>query len=192
VEAFSDDPVGTAIDSTKPWHNPSGAIYDAAIQTKNDVVSLGSGSGDKAAAQRLLGLAGTLLGAGIQGVVSGTKGALKVPGRVQSRINLRNGSRAEGAGWNHLVHRHFNPGKNASQFTVSQPELRKLLQSKQVVGTPVSGTLHSADGIRYVREVNVGSPIGLDKYSGFQPTSTMTVLTDKFGNLVTATPGVIK
>ena len=33
--------------------------------------------------------------------------------------------------------------------------------------------------------------IGIDKFSG-QPTSIMTVLTDKFGNLVTATPGVIK
>lgn len=31
----------------------------------------------------------------------------------------------------------------------------------------------------------------IDKFSG-QPTSTMTVLTDRFGNLITTTPGVIK
>lgn len=36
---------------------------------------------------------------------------------------------------------------------------------------------------------NIG--IGIDKFSG-SPTNIMTVLTDKHGNLVTATPGVIK
>jgi hypothetical protein len=50
----------------------------------------------------------------------------------------------------------------------------------------------SADGIRYVREINVGKNIGLDKFNNMKPTSIMTVLTDEFGNLITATPGVIK
>jgi hypothetical protein len=116
----------------------------------------------------------------------------KVPGRVQSRINLRNGSVSEGAGWNHLVDRHYNPSKKASQFTISQEELRALLQSRQVVDTPVTRTLASADGVRYVREVKLAKSVGLDKFSGMQPTSVMTVLTDGFGNLVTATPGFIK
>jgi hypothetical protein len=35
-------------------------------------------------------------------------------------------------------------------------------------------------------------PIGIDKFSNFQPTSTFTILTDKFDNLVTATPGKMK
>ena len=43
-----------------------------------------------------------------------------------------------------------------------------------------------------MREINVGSPIGNDKFSNFQPTSIMTVMSDRFGNLVSATPGVIK
>lgn len=42
---------------------------------------------------------------------------------------------------------------------------------------------------RYVREVTLDFNIGIDKFSG---SPTMTVLTDKHGNLVTATPGVIK
>ncbi len=33
-------------------------------------------------------------------------------------------------------------------------------------------------------------PIGIDKFSN-KPTNTMTILTDKHGNLVTDTPGVI-
>jgi filamentous hemagglutinin len=55
----------------------------------------------------------------------------------------------------------------------------------------VVGTLASRDGVRYVREVNVGEYIGVDKFSNWRPTRVMTVLTDSSGNLVTATPGRI-
>ena len=109
-----------------------------------------------------------------------------VPGRVKTRINLKK------TGWQHILDRHFNPKKNASQFTISPNELKSLLQSKNVVNTPITKTLQSADGTRYAREVNVGKNIGLDKFSDMQPTSTMTVLSDRYGNIVTATPGVIK
>ncbi|WP_276918296.1 hypothetical protein [Aneurinibacillus aneurinilyticus] len=132
-----------------------------------------------------------------------TQGMGKVPGMpsiVQSRINLRNGSAAEGAGFNHVLDRHFNPSKNASQFTVTPNELKTILQSKEVVKTPVTRVLQAEiklpDGTtqiqaRYVREVTLNSNIGIDKFSG-SPTNVMTVLTDKYGNLVTTTPGVIK
>ncbi|GIP58613.1 hypothetical protein J15TS10_24270 [Paenibacillus woosongensis] len=121
-----------------------------------------------------------------------------MPPIVQSRINLRNGSAEEGAGFNHVLDRHFNPSKNASQFSITPDELKGVLQSKEVVNTPVSRVLYSdlklADGTsekqaRYVREVTLDSDIGIDKFSG-SPTNIMTVLTDKHGNLVTATPGV--
>lgn len=68
------------------------------------------------------------------------------------------------------------------------------------MNTPVSRVLYSdiklADGTiekqaRYVREVTLDSNIGIDKFSG-SPTNFMTVLTDKYGNLVTTIPGVIK
>ncbi|EMM1380551.1 TPA: hypothetical protein ACHTCS_005916, partial [Pseudomonas aeruginosa] len=114
--------------------------------------------------------------------------AIQVPGRVQSRVNLMTGDKS--AGWEHVVSRHFNPEVNASQFTIGQAELRTLLQSKEVVSAPVTRMLESAQGIRYVREVNLSGPIGIDKFSG-QPTSTMTVLTDRFGNLITTTPGLL-
>lgn len=123
-----------------------------------------------------------------------------MPPIVQSRVNLRNGSAEEGAGFNHVLDRHFNPSKNASQFSITPDELKGVLQSKEVVNTPVSRVLYSdiklANGTierlaRYVREVTLDSNIGVDKFSG-SPTNIMTVLTDKYGNLVTATPGVIK
>ncbi|WP_106766552.1 adhesin [Paenibacillus faecalis] len=90
-----------------------------------------------------------------------------------------------------LIDRHFS-NKNASQFTITQGELRLLLSSKTIVKSPVIRSMDSADGVRYLREVTLNKPIGLDKFNDFKPTSTMTILTDKHGNLITATPGVIK
>jgi len=109
-----------------------------------------------------------------------------VPDRVQSRVNLAND------GMDHLASRHLSGKANASQFSIEEPELRSLLQSEEVVSTPITRTIDSADGVRYVREVDIGHSIGVDKFSGGQPTSVMTVMTDKFGNLVTAFPGVLK
>ncbi len=88
----------------------------------------------------------------------GTGKALQIPGCVQSRINISND------GWKHVVDRHFS-SKNASQFTISQDELKSLLQNKDIVKTPVTRTLESADGIQYVREIDVGKNIGLDKFN---------------------------
>ncbi|PTN42477.1 adhesin [Achromobacter xylosoxidans] len=104
-------------------------------------------------------------------------------------MNLKTGDKQKG--WEHVVNRHFNPDVNASQFTVGQAELRTLLQSDEIVRTPITRIVESAEGSRYVREIELGRPIGIEKFSG-QPTSIMTVLTDKYGNLVTTTPGVIK
>lgn len=69
------------------------------------------------------------------------------------------------------------------------------------MNTPVSRVLYLdiklADGTiekqaRYVREVTLDSNIGIDKFSSGSPTNIMTVLTDKYGNLVTTISGVIK
>lgn len=116
------------------------------------------------------------------------EGSGKIPGMppiVQSRINISN------EGWNHVLDRHFSE-KNASQFTISQDELRSLLTSEEIVKSPIIRSIKSANGPRYVREVTLDKPIGLDKFDDFKPTSTMTILVDSHGNLVTATPGVIK
>jgi YD repeat-containing protein len=114
-----------------------------------------------------------------------------IPSRVQSRINLRNGDPGEKAGWNHVVEEHFSGKPNKSQFTISQNELRYFLQSEPVVQAPVSQVVESAIGPRYVRELDFGRPIGIDKFSG-KYTSTFVVMTDRYGNLVTTYPGRIK
>jgi hypothetical protein len=110
---------------------------------------------------------------------------VRVPGRVQSRINVASD------GWEHLVKRHFNAKVNASQFTVSEKELKSLLQSEQVVGSPVVGILRDGDNVTFVREVDMGRPIGVDKYDDWRATNVMTVVTDRYGNLQSATPGRI-
>ncbi|MCA1323554.1 hypothetical protein LBW87_05400 [Herbaspirillum seropedicae] len=63
----------------------------------------------------------------------------------------------ESEGLNHIDKRHFDANVNASQFSISKSEL-----------------------------VDVGKIIGTDKFNGFQSTSTLTIMTDKFGSLVTA------
>ena len=89
-----------------------------------------------------------------------------------------------------MVADHFNPAKaRKSQFSLSQSELRDLLQTREVVGSPVVRTLEGAAGNRYVREVTIdGRTIGTDVTTK-APTATLTIMSDEYGNLVTAFPG---
>ena len=113
---------------------------------------------------------------------------------VQSRINLKKGDKH--SGWIHLVKRHFSGKENASQFTISQSDLRIILQSNEVAKIPISNTRISKDkttGIDktlFERIVILDRDIGVDKFSN-KTTNTMSILTDEKGNLVTATPGRI-
>ena len=113
---------------------------------------------------------------------------------VQSRINIQIGDSK--AGWEHLVKRHFSGKSNASQFTISQLEVKSLLQNPEVAKIPISKTQTSVNKVTgekeilYQRIIMLDKSIGIDKFSNGS-TNTMTILTDKHGNLVTATPGVI-
>ncbi|ODA01880.1 hypothetical protein A7P25_01250 [Achromobacter xylosoxidans] len=142
-----------------------------------------------------------LLSGAVLGAISGGTGKWKkgektpnlishVPGVVQFRINLWKG-RAKDRGWDHVVLGHYSGKKNKSQFTVPQSELRSILQSPQVVTSPIVRTVSTKEGMRYFREVDLQRDIGVDKFSG-KPTSFITILTDVKGNLITATPGKMK
>ena len=93
-------------------------------------------------------------------------------------------------GWIHVLKEHFSGKPSKSQFTVSETELKHFLNSGDAAHVRVSRTLESKDGVRYVREIDFGREVGIDKFTG-NPTNIMTVLTDKFGNLITASPGII-
>jgi hypothetical protein len=112
-----------------------------------------------------------------------TKRLPDVKGLVTSRVNL------EGNGWTHLMNRHYEGGAG-SPFTIDPNDLRSLLQSDTVVKSPITQVLTDENGFsRYVREVDVGKNIGMDKLNNYSRTSKMTVITDKKGNLLTAHPG---
>jgi RHS repeat-associated protein len=113
-----------------------------------------------------------------------------IPGRVQSRINLANGTPK--AGWLHMVAGHLSGKVGKSQFSISESELRALLSSREAAASPVLRHLNSAAEIRYVREFDAGRIIGIDRYGSSQGTSIITIQTDRFGNLVTAHPGLQK
>jgi hypothetical protein len=61
-----------------------------------------------------------------------------------------------------------------------------------VIETPITRTLMSDEGLRFVRDFDAGKVIGIDKFAGNAPTRVMTILTDKAGNLITASPGVVR
>ena len=105
----------------------------------------------------------------------------RIPGRVETRINVSN------EGWAHVVARHFFG--TGSRFTVSEGELREMLTSRSVIDTPISRVLQTPEGPRYVRTLTYDWQVGLDKLHNFQPTSTLTVISDRQGNLLSAFPG---
>jgi len=97
---------------------------------------------------------------------------------------VRNGDAiVKGSGLNYALGKHGGVDKpNKSQFSISRDELKELLQSKQVVNSPVTISPTSGD---FVHQVDVGYPVGnLPINRGGAPTNMITVITDKKGNLV--------
>ncbi|TBR43814.1 filamentous hemagglutinin N-terminal domain-containing protein [Marinomonas agarivorans] len=112
-----------------------------------------------------------------------------IPGRVQSRINLQTGTNK--FGMKHILKEHLSGKPNKSQFHLSETDLKDLLQSKKVVHSPVVKVIESkTHGNLYVRQVNVGRTIGTNYLKDNNPTTILTVQSDKFGNIITAFPGL--
>ncbi|WP_237737054.1 adhesin [Serratia fonticola] len=106
---------------------------------------------------------------------------------VQSRVNLRNGDGSTGSGLEYAWKKHGGEwGSNKSHFTMTKDELKTVLQSDTVVKTPVQ---YSPSTGNYIRTVDMGKNIGVDAMNNSMPTSIMTVITDKKGNLVNTFPG---
>lgn len=100
---------------------------------------------------------------------------------MQSRINIANGKtrftplrpstgQPVSAGWQHVVDGHFDVplSKSRSVFTASQSEIKTILQSSNVVKSPVT----VIEGGQYVRTVNTGQVVGNTalKFGGNQTT----------------------
>lgn len=164
------------------------APHEGAIFSASQAIHPGTGAAVGYAARGLVAL-------GRAGKVA--KAAGNVPGRVQSRINLANGRtkttplRNSGdpvsAGFDHVLDGHFNRalGNNRSVFSVNPGELKSILQSKAVVNSPAT----SIGGGQFSRTVNVGTTIGNASIKqGGGATSTLRVLTDRAGNLITTYP----
>ncbi|MBC1672305.1 hypothetical protein HB950_08250 [Listeria welshimeri] len=113
-------------------------------------------------------------------------------GVVQSRINIAKGptrfSSSDSAGFKHVVDRHFNPNRNAGQFTISQDKLISILSDKNIVNIPVK----EISGNQFERIVDIGETAGTVKPSlpkvGGQTTNYIRIITDKAGNLITTYP----
>ncbi|MBQ8260755.1 MAG: hypothetical protein IJZ00_00535, partial [Lachnospiraceae bacterium] len=110
-----------------------------------------------------------------------------------TRINIAKGptrfSPSRNAGLQHVIDRHFSPGRNAGQFTISTDDLVNILGRRDVINTP--GVPSTTSG-QYIRIVDVGEIVGTIKPSipgiGGQSTTWITIITDIRGNLITTYP----
>jgi hypothetical protein len=153
--------------------------------------------------------AGGVLSVGIATKVAGelelaaraanTKLAFKIPERVQSRINLASGEtrytpvnnagNPVKAGWGHVILDHFGGTNSQSQFTLSQSQVRSILQSELVVSAPIVEVKFINGVPTYVRTVDALQPVGTVRQSqGGGVTTWITVQTDRAGNLIAAYP----
>ena len=111
--------------------------------------------------------------------------ATRIPGRVQSRINVSN------KGLSDVLRKHADGRANKLQFSINETEIRSLLQEKSVVKSPVS-RLESGNFVRQV-ELGEGRIIGnLPQKFGGDSTSQITIITDKYGNLINTFPGPLR
>lgn len=111
------------------------------------------------------------------------------PGRIQSRINIRTGEGTNKApGLDNTWRKHGSDAVDTkSKFTISKDELKVILSDPKVIQSPVKLDQRSGS---FVREVNIGNEIGnLSIKDGRCPTTTITILTDGYGNLINVYPG---
>ena len=107
-------------------------------------------------------------------------------GSVATRINVRKGDGSTGSGLNYALRKHGGNGTaNKSQFSISENEIVSILKDKATITTPAYRETRTGN---YIRNVDTGRIIGNERPHG-TPTSTMTVITDKKGNLVNVYPG---
>ena len=69
---------------------------------------------------------------------------------------------------------------------MTQDDVISILKEKSTVNTPAYKDSNSGN---YIRNVETGRNIGVDAKNGNVPTTTLTVITDKKGNLITTYPG---
>lgn len=115
-----------------------------------------------------------------------------MPGRVQSSIRVANGptrySPSNQAGFRHVAQQHFDRplGNNRSIFSVSQDELKSILQRPDIARTPAIGI---DEGRQFVRIADTGQIIGNTSLNfGGVETSWIKIFVDRAGNLITAYP----
>ncbi|MBA4538229.1 hypothetical protein H1Z61_14065, partial [Bacillus aquiflavi] len=151
--------------------------------------------GVRLAEEQIYRISGGKVSVGVGGTgkkASGAGNPIPHIGVVQSRINLAEGptrfSPSKNAGMEHIRNRHFNPKKNAGFFTISENELKKILQLKSTINSSVKKLESGA----YERTIDAGKIVGNIKGSipkvGGQPTQWINIITDKGGNIVTAYP----
>ncbi|WP_337051419.1 VENN motif pre-toxin domain-containing protein [Proteus terrae] len=116
------------------------------------------------------------------------------PGITQSRVNVANVTFDNGKirGFDYAMGKHGIDASvpNKSRFTVTNNEVKELLQRPDIVNKTVYNPIQIGGKVetdKFVRQVDTGKSIGVDQ-SG-KGTSVITIITDKKGNLINVFPG---
>ena len=113
-------------------------------------------------------------------------------GAVATRINIRKGDGSTGSGLNYAWNKHGpdgNPNKSRFNDGMTQDDVISILKEKNTVNTPAYKEPSSGN---YIRNVDTGRHIGTDRYGNNgqpAPTTILTVITNKKGELVNVYPG---
>ncbi len=119
------DEVQTGLDVAGFW-GPAGPFAD----TANTGISAARGNWGDATNNAIAII--PIFGDGTKLRKMADKAMSKVPGRVQSRINISN------QGFVDAMRKHADGRPNKSQFSIGQTEIRNLLSDKNVVGAKVT------------------------------------------------------
>ncbi|MFK7881834.1 polymorphic toxin-type HINT domain-containing protein [Roseobacter sp.] len=182
--------------------NGSDTLYDPETGINYAVSSDGSGLFEVSSAKGFLNdvLQGARSASGIASVKINPEKLTQVstnPGTAQSRVNLSivtlDGGKQRG--WDYAIGRHgksATSGPTKSKFQIEDSELRSLLQQRDVVQSQVYNVKHESGVIeqgKFARQIDAGRIIGIDQKG--KPVSTLTVLTDRRGNLINVFPGLL-
>ncbi|APC10554.1 MULTISPECIES: hypothetical protein [Providencia] len=118
------------------------------------------------------------------------------PGITQSRVNVENVTYDNGKtrGFDYAMGKHDIDASvpNKSRFTVTNNEVKELLQRPDVVNKPVYNPIQIGGKVetdKFVRQVDIGKSIGVDQRG--KSTSVITIITDRKGNLINTFPGAL-
>lgn len=74
---------------------------------------------------------------------------------------------------------------------MSEAELRGVLQNRKLVSSPIDEVVDGkSQGYLHIRRIDMGRVVGSDYIKGSAPANFITTTSDRYGDFITAFPGI--